>query len=92
MLCKRILTKTVSILLILSLSGCVFDDDVDVLNRANDREAERLGIEKSYLCYDDAGAPFMEGHTVEVNGEDYRCVILEDGSKWVLVKELLDEL
>ena len=92
MLCKRILTTSLAAMLILNLSGCVFDDDSDVLNRANDREAERLGIEISFLCYDDFGAPYMEGHSIEVNGEEYRCVISDDGSKWLLVAELLDEL
>lgn len=92
-MCNRILKNSFYVgVLSFFLTGCLFDDDSDVLNRANQREAKSLDVEDSLFCYDVDRNPHMEGWVVEVNGEVYQCVKVEKGTRWVLESELLNAL
>ena len=82
----------INLMILVCLSGCVFDEDADVLNRANQREIKLLKIKNSLLCYDVDRNPHMEGWIVEVNEENYQCVITDVSSKWVKESELLNAL
>tara|TARA_B100002049_G_scaffold74448_1_gene54694 strand:+ start:26914 stop:27195 length:282 start_codon:yes stop_codon:yes gene_type:complete len=93
MMCNRILKNSLCVgVLSVLLTGCLFDDDSDVLNRANAREAKSLDVKDSLFCYDIDRNPHMEGWTIKVNGEVYQCVKVEKGTRWALESELLNAI
>jgi len=73
------------------ITGCIFESDLDVLNKAHERMMKDKGLNMSYFCFDIDGLQYMDDDTVEFNGEQYTCILL-DTAEWVLKKELLSEL
>lgn len=76
---KPILLKVVVLIL---LSGCFSDTEIDVLNKGNKRWVKNLGLEYSHFCYDLDGLAYFLGDIYSPRFKKYKCVKSEGGSMW----------